>query len=187
MDAAPSLGSSGPWKYWQRTHMKYICHIPFYYHKTISALSDFCLRNICNIFIISSSDTFQPCYLPTFVASAQQCGFQGILGSNRRETHSGVESRGVAGAGAVVTLALRIRAAVDPDAGAGRELMTRGAQHGRRRRRLQTCGQRAGVHQKLWQEKCSIKYICPMRWTRRQKAQRILKLKEENTYFRRFT
>ena len=34
------------------------------------------------------------------------------------ETHSGIESGGIAGASVVVTLALRIRAAVESDAGA---------------------------------------------------------------------
>lgn len=44
-------------------------------------------------------------------------------------THSGIESGGVAGAGAVVTLALWIRATVDSNAGARGELVARGAQH----------------------------------------------------------
>ena len=41
------------------------------------------------------------------------------------ETHSGIESGGVAGAGVVVTLALWIRAAVDTDAGTRGELVAR--------------------------------------------------------------
>lgn len=45
------------------------------------------------------------------------------------ETHSGIESGGVAGAGVIVTLALWIRAAVDSNAGARGELVARGAQH----------------------------------------------------------
>lgn len=70
------------------------------------------------------------------------------------ETHPGVESGGVAGAGVVVGLALWIRAAVDPDAGAGSELVSRGAKHrvGRRSPRLQAAGQRTGAHQELWHQ-----------------------------------
>lgn len=45
------------------------------------------------------------------------------------ETHSGIESGGVAGAGVIVTLALWIRAAVDANAGARGELVARRAQH----------------------------------------------------------
>lgn len=70
-------------------------------------------------------------------------------------THSGVESGGIAGARVVVTLALRIWAAVDSDAGARGELVPGGAQcrvRGRRPR-FQTTSQRARGHQKLWQEK----------------------------------
>lgn len=81
----------------------------------------------------------------------------------KSETHSGVESGGVAGASAVVTLALWIRAAVDADAGARGELVGRGAQHGVRwrRSRFQTTGQRAGGHQKLWQGKCNVNLKFP--------------------------
>lgn len=65
-------------------------------------------------------------------------------------TYSGVQSSGVAGV--VVTLALWIRATVDSNAGARGELVAGGAQRRvwRRRPRIQTTGQRAGCHQKLW-------------------------------------
>lgn len=67
------------------------------------------------------------------------------------ETHSGIESGGITGAGVVVTLALWVRAAVDTDAGASGELVARGAKHrvGRSRSWLQTTGEGAGAHQKL--------------------------------------
>lgn len=72
----------------------------------------------------------------------------------KRETHSGIERRGVAGAAVVVTLALWIRAAVDSDAGARGELLTRRAQDlvGRSGSRFQTTEQRARVHQKLYKK-----------------------------------
>lgn len=93
------------------------------------------------------------------------------------ETHSGIESGGIAGAGVVVTLALWIRAAVDSDAGARGELVARGAQHRvrRRRSRIQTTGQRAGGHQKLWRENFKINLICPVGTSLRKKLQWFIK------------
>ena len=44
-------------------------------------------------------------------------------------THSGIESGGVAGAGVIVALALRVSSAVDSNPGARGELVARGAQH----------------------------------------------------------
>lgn len=87
-----------------------------------------------------------------------------MVSINVKWTHSGVEGGGVAGAGVIVTMALWISSAVDSNAGARGELVGRGAQHRVRRRssRLQTTGQRAGGHQKLWQDKCKINLICPI-------------------------
>lgn len=67
----------------------------------------------------------------------------------KRATYSWVQSSGVAGV--VVTLALRVRAAVDSDSGAGGELVAAGAQRRvwRRRPGVQTAGQWAGCHQEL--------------------------------------
>lgn len=67
----------------------------------------------------------------------------------KRATYSWVQSSGVAAV--VVTLALRVRAAVDSDSGAGGELVAAGAQRRvwRRRPGVQTAGQWAGCHQEL--------------------------------------